>query len=398
MKKIKILYIHHGSGIGGAPISLLNLIRNLNNDRFEVKVCFLQDGEAEKLFQNNKIITDTVNGCLPYFAHLKSEKTHWIYFYRYFRIFWVWIRTANTIAPTYLKKQDFDILHLNSHALTAWAAAGKKMGKPVILHNREAISQGYFGLRRFILRRLISSTCDHVVNINNDNLKRLNLPKISSIVYNFVDIPSKFRQPMENKKTKKNILYLGGQSTIKGFNVVADSLKYLAPDIVIQFAGNYGNLEKNTSWLIKIKNLIKLNFYGNTYISLNKIINASNAEILGLLKNPYVAIDECDILITPFIFEHFSRPAMESFAYGKPVIGTNILGMEEIIDDGVNGILIEKNNSKSLAEAINYLCENPEIARTMGENARKKSESKFSPQKNVHLIESLYEKLLNNTD
>jgi hypothetical protein len=46
MKKIKVLFIHHGAGIGGATISLLNLITNLNKSKYEPIVLFIHNSEA----------------------------------------------------------------------------------------------------------------------------------------------------------------------------------------------------------------------------------------------------------------------------------------------------------------------------------------------------------------
>ena len=69
--------------------------------------------------------------------------------------------------------------------------------------------------------------------------------------------------------------------------------------------------------------------------------------------------------------------------------------MDEIIDHGINGLLVEKNNPKSLAKAINYLCNHPEKAREMGLKGREKAEKVFSPENNIEKIESIYQKLIN---
>lgn len=159
--------------------------------------------------------------------------------------------------------------------------------------------------------------------------------------------------------------------------------------------GGYGKLDNAKTIKGWIKRWVKLIFFGKTYRPLKKMFEAPNAEVLGMLKDPLPTIDACDILITPFEkIEHFSRPAIEAFAYGKPVIGSNVEGMDEIIDHGANGLLVEKNNPKALAEAINYLCANPDIARKMGEAGRKKAERLFSPEVNVRKVEEIYDRLM----
>ena len=50
---------------------------------------------------------------------------------------------------------------------------------------------------------------------------------------------------------------------------------------------------------------------------------------------------------------------------------------------------------KKLADSINYLCSNPDIARKMGENGRQKAIDIFSPEANIAKVERIYSKVLN---
>lgn len=392
--KAKVLFIHHGIGIGGALISLVNLINNLNKEKYEILVGLLTGGEAENVLLKNNIRYEVIGGTRDYFAHNKTPKTHWRYLYQYVKIYRHWVNTSNNIAPNFLEKHKPDIVHLNSHVLTDWAYAANKMKIKVILHNREAISHGYFGIRYKILKRLIDENCDCIINISEDNKKRLGINNRSIVVYNFVDIPKDYRPSMQNTENNNyKVLYLGGMAYIKGFPTVVKALKYLKPEVIVQFAGNYGTIANDNTLKSIIKDWIKRNFYSN-YKYLKKVHEASNTEYLGLLKNPLPYINASDILITPFTKEHFSRPAIEAFAYGKPVIGSDVEGMNEIITQGKNGLLIPKEAPIDLAKAINYLCENPNICRQMGEDGRKKAISDFSPQKNTLIVEKVYDELL----
>lgn len=392
MEKIKILYVHHGSGIGGAPISLLNLIKRLDKSKFSIKVLFVTNSVIIDLFNNNCIENSIINGSNDWFVHNETGKYSWFNFLKYFKIYLSWKKVAFNEAPNFLKLEDFDILHLNSHVLTSWAFAGKLLNKRVVLHNREAIANGFFGLRKKILANLIMENCNAVINISYDNFHRLGLKNDSHVIYNFVQIPDSYINPFNSKEIK--VLFLGGSARIKGFSVAVDSLQYLNDNIKIQFAGSLNSWNKPKSFKERLKNLLKLTVYRSSYLPIIKLSNAKNAEILGLLKDPYPYIDECDILITPFTVEHFSRPAMEAFAYGKPVIGSDVEGMNEIIDHGINGLLFEKNNPKKLAEAINYLAMNPEFGRKLGENGRKKAEVVYSPEVNTGKVEEIYLRLM----
>ncbi len=393
-KKTKILFIHHGTGVGGAPISLLNLILHLNKDKYDVKVAFIKNSEVINLYTQQGIKTEVIGASDKWFSHTETAKTHWWKFYKYFGAYNHWWRTAKKVAPSYLKTQDFDIVHLNSHVLTSWAYAANKLGRKVVLHNREAIAKGYCGIRRKILQNLIKNNCDAVINISEDNKKRLGLSKNNYVIYNFINIPGEYRPSMGNLNQNRNILYLGGQAKIKGFKAVVECLGYLNPNIKIQFAGNYNKLGNTNGIKEKLKFWLKLTVFRKKYGAILKIMNTQNAELLGLLKEPLTTINACDILITPFKIEHFSRPAVEAFAYGKPVIGSNVEGMNEIVDHGINGLLVEKENPRALANAVNFLCQHPDKARGMGLKGREKAEKIFSPEINTKKVETIYDELM----
>lgn len=392
--KTKILYIHHGTGIGGAPISLLNLVKQLNPDKFCVKIAVIKDSNVVEMFRKKGIETEVISAPNYWFVHGETGIIKWYQFFRYIKVFIQWHRTSKAIGKKYLSAQDCDIIHLNSHVLTSWASAGHNLGFKVVMHNRESIAKGYLGIRHFILRHLIERNCDAVISISKDSKRRLGLKMNSHVIYNFVTIPPSFHPCMIESGIPRKILHLGGQARIKGFETVVACLPYLDPNIRVQFAGYYGKLGKVKTVKGWIKHWVKLTVFGNTYRPLRKMYEASNAEVLGLLNDPLPVIDACDILITPFKVEHFSRPAIEAFAYGKPVIGSNVEGMDEIIDHGVNGLLVEKDNPKALAQAINYLCANPDIARKMGEAGREKAEKIFSPEINTSKVEAIYDSLM----
>jgi glycosyltransferase involved in cell wall biosynthesis len=394
---VNILFVHHGVGIGGAPTSLLRLVKALDKKKFQCKVVFLRDSAVVDLFRSASITVEVVNFGTPYFSHYESKKIKWYYVLKYFRIIYTWITTAYIKAPKYLKTQEFDILHLNSHALTSWSVPAKKLKKKVIIHNREAVAKGYFGFRRAILRKLILRSCDQVVNISVDNMNRLGLHGISSVIYNFIDIPPTYSYPMSVDNQTMEVLFLGGQSDLKGFDCVAKCLPLLSPGIKIVFAGhiltheNYLKKSKDSSFKAKLMRSLR-----NDDL-LKSVYMSSNAKVVGLLANPLNHINQCDVLVTPHRNPHFSRPAIEAFAYGKPVVASNVEGMEEIVDHGVNGLLVEVNNPKSLAESLNSLLIDKKRVQEMGCEARRKAENCFSPEASMESIVDLYGKLSNNT-
>ncbi|RZS98474.1 glycosyltransferase family 4 protein [Cecembia calidifontis] len=390
MKKIKILYVHHGSGIGGAPISLLNLVKKLDRSKYYIKVLFFTNDEMAEIYRENNFDVEILDVKQKFFGHHSKGKNS---FLKHLFSIPNWLNVAYNIAPSYLKgNKSFHIIHLNSDVLSSWAFAAKKLNFKVVCHNRDPIATGMLGLRKSVLKYFLKNHTDRIISISYDNRKRLGLEDKTEVIYNFVQLPDQYNSPFSAPQIKA--LYLGGSSRFKGIGTAVDSLSYLNDNIKIQFAGSLNSWNKPKSFKERLKNLLKLTVYRSSYLPIIKLSKAKNAEILGLLKDPYPYIDACDILITPFTVEHFSRPAMEAFAYGKPVIGSNVEGMNEIIDQGINGLLFEKNNPKKLAEAINYLAMNPELGRKLGENGRRKAEEVYSPEVNTAKVEEIYLSLM----
>lgn len=108
----------------------------------------------------------------------------------------------------------------------------------------------------------------------------------------------------------------------------------------------------------------------------------SQDQILNLLNN-------CDIYIHSSISEGISNAVMEAMAMELPVVSTNVGGMGELIDDGIDGLLVPPLQPLIMAEKIAELCQDYDVRRKIGRNARLKILSNFTieRQRNVYLRE-----------
>jgi glycosyltransferase involved in cell wall biosynthesis len=64
------------------------------------------------------------------------------------------------------------------------------------------------------------------------------------------------------------------------------------------------------------------------------------------------ALDEATVLLLPSFSEGLPRVAMEAFARGRPVIGARAGGIPDIVEDGVNGLLVDPHDPESIAAAL----------------------------------------------
>jgi len=93
------------------------------------------------------------------------------------------------------------------------------------------------------------------------------------------------------------------------------------------------------------------------------------------------------VVLPSVCYENNPRTVLESFALGKPVIGSRIGGIPELVIDGITGYTFEVGNVEDLKEKIVYLVKNPQKVVELGKNARKFVEENHNPEK-------YYEKLM----
>lgn len=120
-----------------------------------------------------------------------------------------------------------------------------------------------------------------------------------------------------------------------------------------------------------------------------------NVLIKGYTQNPGKIYQSGALSVLTSNAEGFSLAVMESMANKTPVVSYNIrYGPSDMIEDGVNGFLIEKNDIEALSERIIQMLKNPEKTRDMGNKADKTIQTKFSKEIYQKLWFSLTDKLL----
>lgn len=95
----------------------------------------------------------------------------------------------------------------------------------------------------------------------------------------------------------------------------------------------------------------------------------------------------------PSYNEGLPMSVLEAMAAGLPIISTTVGGIPEAVSDGVEGFLITPGDVPRLAECIGRLIDDEELARRMGEAARRKVESNFSSSAVLPQVERLYTEL-----
>lgn len=110
----------------------------------------------------------------------------------------------------------------------------------------------------------------------------------------------------------------------------------------------------------------------------------------GLIRNPYDVLVQADLFVLPSRTEGFPNAMLEAMACGVPVIATDCpSGPREIIHHGEDGLLVSTEDEEQLSTAMQWLMENEDDRRRLGNNARN-----ISQRYNLERIMNLWEEVL----
>ena len=124
------------------------------------------------------------------------------------------------------------------------------------------------------------------------------------------------------------------------------------------------------------------------------MLSQKNIKILGHKEDLRKVYSESDIVLLPSWREGLSRSLLEAASMSKPIITTNTPGCKDIIDHGLNGLLVPIKDPKAIELAIIFLKRNNKIAKKFGQKVRLKVVEKFDVKLINKQTFDVYKKLL----
>jgi glycogen(starch) synthase len=107
-------------------------------------------------------------------------------------------------------------------------------------------------------------------------------------------------------------------------------------------------------------------------------------------------LNQCDIFVAPSRYESFGIIFLEAMMFGKPVVGARVGGMEEVVMDGITGLLAEPGDAESLRQALAALICDRALRESFGRAGRARFVSHFTRQKFGALSVAFYRQVIEN--
>ena len=287
-----------------------------------------------------------------------------------------------------LKEEQFDVIHLHEPFTPALPL--------VVLRHSKTVNVGTFHAYREeehlayeLVRPLLKPFMDRLdaricVSESARELVSLHFPGDYLVIPNGIDM-QRFGpqvQPIEKYVDgRPTVLFVGRLDKRKGFRYLMRAMPYVfqaVPEARLLVVGAFDKEDKEPFVrYARMHHLSSVRFVGRV----------SPAE----LPRYYAS---CDVFCAPSTgFESFGIVLLEAMAAGKPIVATDIPGYRSVLDDGQEGLLVEPENERALADATVRLLADPATRREMGERGRRKA-ARFDWPIIAGQILELYERLL----
>lgn len=363
--KKKVLYIHHSAYLGGAPRSLKLLIDDVvRSGTCDVELFILKKGESAKILNNSNVNVSFGERLFPCHASTVSGKSIKMSIRNFIGFF------SNLLNFKVKNIGSYDVVHLNSTCLFqyAWMVKLKSKRTKVICHVREPVLDTFTGK---VLKYFIRNYCDGIVAISKydlESLGKVNLP--CKVVHNYIDVPDELNI---NNRYNNGTFVVGYFARLDTKNGILDFIELAKV--------NLSNRH------------LKFVIYGLSGNETDDVRIALEDRPVNLLINPMVSnvmeyISKCHLNISPFLVPHFSRSVVESAALGVPSIVYNVDSLNELVDHGVTGYVVEKGDINTMSNLILSLSNDFEAWKVLSSNAYQAAKVRFSRLNSVRIMDT----------
>lgn len=294
--------------------------------------------------------------------------------------------------------RHFDIIHLHGYRTFQNIIIHfhcKKYGIPYVLQAHGSIprigKQGLKWIYDIVFGYKLLRDAAKVIaltRVEAEQYKSMGVPeeKIAIIpngidLSEYADLPPKgyFKKKFNIPEEKKIILYLGRIHRTKGIDLLIKAYAHLInkmkiKDTILVIVGPDDGYLKEVKKLTAALGVLKHVLFTGPLYGRDKL-------------EAYV---DSEFYVLPSRYETFPMTVLEAYACNKPVVASNVGGLNELVVNGETGLIFEAENHIELADKLIYMLKNPKETLKMGLNGRRIVEEKYSIEKIVDKLEDLY--------
>ena len=353
---------NHGAIVGGGELSLLDLLRGLDRDRWAPVLVVPEDGEVGARARDLDLPVHVIP--LPSLRRLGPGS---------FRS----VKALTRLA----RATDAGAIHANGSRAMAYAGvAGRLAARPVLWHVRIADRDG-------LMDRALCAIATVVIATSRAVARRFAwAPAKIRLVPNGIDLkqftprpPSAaFRAKLGLPPSAPVALSIGRHVPEKGYRHLIDAaalIERAMPGVHWVLVGN-GELRSELEAQTRRLGL------------------GSQVHFTGWRNDVADVLALADVFVLPSESEGFGRVLVEAMSMGRALVATAVGGIPDIVVAGETGLLVEPADPVGLAEAVRALLDDSARTARLGAAGRARAESTFSLGAHVAAVERVYDEVL----
>lgn len=379
---VRLLVIGHDAGLGGAQLSLLDILTRLAPDRYRPLLLVPTPGP---------FVAAARKRGFPCWWGITQR---WVFFRKHafaarpWRLLahpWLWAAVALATLPLRLavlavlaKIRKIDLIYSNTVTVADGALLARLLGLPHVWHLREAVDGNRDldfpwpmpALPAFILKH------SRRVIVNSDALRQRlfgdSRPESVRVIWNGVDldamgVESAAPLPTDIPPQARLTGICGRLGKNKGIDAYLQAVAHLGAgfDDVHHLVIGSGATEQVAMF----------------HSLAAQLGIRERVHFLGFRDDAPALLGRLAVMVSASRRESFGRTLVEAMAQGVPVVATRSGGPEEIIEDGKSGFLVDVGDAEAIAERMARLLSDPALAAAFGAAGRLRAHEHFDVQR-----------------
>ncbi|APF17852.1 glycosyl transferase group 1 [Caldithrix abyssi DSM 13497] len=365
-KKIKVAHLINYLSPAGKEVGIVKLLNGLNPDVFAPVLIVMG-----KVFDTMGLDVDKTK----LLEIVKGEGNDFSLIFKLKKIF---------------KEEGLDIVHTHSWGTLVEGITAARLARvPIVIHGEHGSYHKDF--KRKWVQKIMFSWSDQVLSVSAllaDDLSRTLGVKREKIlpILNGVDT-EKFKPQPEKREFYRKKLNVNADSIIIG--TIGRPMKVKNHQLMIKALARLKKKNRSVKFII-IGDTPRYSLREELEKLARELRVLEDVLFLGYRDDIPGYLNAFDIFVLPSLSEGCSNVIQEAMATGLPIVASRVGGNPELIEHEREGLLFTSNSLEELVTAIQYLIENPQRAKQLGQNALKKARRQFALPVMIKSYEELY--------
>lgn len=403
MQQTSILYVHHDSGMSGSTLSLINLLKAIDQSRYSLRVALFSNGPAKILIESLGIPVDIVPAnCFWTFPGPSWKELGFYLNLRALVPKISWEKYVSEIKP--------DIIHLNDKACLQVGISIRNSRIPIVWHLRSSYFPSKSRLQANVSKKIIRRLSTRLIAISEDEMDGFIDLSIIRVIHNSVDLLEADAARRKREIIRKELGLRSDEIAVATLSTTINQVRGTW-DFINSAGIIHQQIPREKVKFFVVASIPPRNLRYQDHRSLGKMENLhpmdqaislvkkndlqGSITFTGYRADPLAVMAGMDIIVVCNRHGVLGRMPFEAMAVGTPIVVTGGHSCKSsIVIDKENAIIVRAGDPQSIAQGIIKLIIDPELRTHLVTHGLSYVRDYFDPQKNAKAVEQVYREIL----